>query len=347
MAFDPPQELAAINEIRDSALLLSVGNEYLCDQIFLKKIGLSIALNAKELKSDIASLKKKRPERFKETQTDEALSAIFNTAQRMLNPDKETSEKCVLGQLGRELEASINYLARAVNAVTIQAEERAAPRYPEIEAAPPEATTLEVDREEDFYPEIGAPATDLTVEVERERRLPPVARAPMADLRREAERQWPRPAYPKPEPLGWLTPIGNLFVGFFILIIKTLKIFLLFILIAIFPFIYLVVTMESASDIEKEIGKSVAYIEVQQNILSELHQEEAQLSRRVESMTGRELTRQEMIETMDLNMKIYELTERRQRIGAEIGAHAKKMADYQRKIDELKKKSFLQRLLRR
>jgi hypothetical protein len=117
------ESFRSIHGIRDMALMLSIGNAYLCDAVFLKKIGLTIDTHLKELKSDISSLKKQYPGKFlREVETDQVLEGIQMTAQHLQEPDKDMTKKCSAGELGRELEASLDALVETVEAVRTQVE---------------------------------------------------------------------------------------------------------------------------------------------------------------------------------------------------------------------------------
>ena len=117
------ESLRSIHGIRDMALMLSIGNAYLCDAVFLRKIGLTIDTHLKELKSDISSLKKQYPGKFeKEVETDQVLDGIQMTAQHLQEPDKDITKKCSVGELGRELEASVDVLVETVDAIRIKVE---------------------------------------------------------------------------------------------------------------------------------------------------------------------------------------------------------------------------------
>lgn len=281
MDFDPQNNFGALKEIRDRVLMLSLGNAYLCEEPFLKKIGQAINLNLVKLKEDIISLKKRFPGKFTdEVETDEILNGINSIAQHLQNPDKEINEKCTVGALGRELEESVNTLTEAINAIRIQVEGES-------------------------------------------------------------------PVYTKADSIlglfGWLRPVGNLMAtlsGFIV------KLFVFLIIASILIFSYLFLTMEKEGSILKGIAKSEAYIQSQQEILSQLDYEKEQISRQIESIEKRGLNRQDKIEIMDLEMGINKIDDKRHKIEAEISMYDKELKDNQRKIEEIKKKSFIKKLLR-
>ncbi len=123
MVSNRQESFRSIHGIRDAALMLSIGNAYLCDAVFLKKIGLTIDTHLRGLKNDISSLKKQYPGKFvKEVEADQVLEGIQNTVQRLREPDKDITKKCSAGELGRELETSVDALVDTVDALRMQVE---------------------------------------------------------------------------------------------------------------------------------------------------------------------------------------------------------------------------------
>ena len=111
----------AINAIKDKALLLAMANEYLCEEVFLMKMGGDIEKNISRLRDDIHSLKKEFPGKFAtEIKTDDIIEKMENTAQSMLKPGQEIKEACLSGKLGNELESSVKSIADAVEQIRMQ-----------------------------------------------------------------------------------------------------------------------------------------------------------------------------------------------------------------------------------
>jgi hypothetical protein len=108
----------ALGRIRDNALLLILGNTYLCEEPFLIKIGSSIDVHLEKLKEDISYLKSKFPGKFThEVDTDQIIEEIHSTAQSLKEPDEELNERCTVGELGRDLETSIATLSDAIKVI--------------------------------------------------------------------------------------------------------------------------------------------------------------------------------------------------------------------------------------
>jgi hypothetical protein len=399
MDSDPQYTFDGINEIRERALMLSLGNEYLCKDIFLKKMGVSIALNVKELASDISSLKSNSPGKSGNVvEADQILKGMYRTARRLQEPDDEISKKCSVGVLGRELEASVNSLARVLKAmrhetgeeepvypepeppapapVRVEVEEKK-PVYTEPEPVAADAVRLEVEEEKPVYTEpepefpaaetfrleieeekpvytepepVAADAVRLEIEEEKpvytetEARLvdaisieyeqkPPVrtrAKAPATDAarfpakERRAVRRKPGVSF---SPLGWIRSLGHMIAATVTFIVKY-------------------VTMESEEKLLEGISRSQTYIQTQQEILATLDYQKEQISEKIDDMSRRELSRQEKVEVMDLYVNIHKLDEERSNLQVEIQLQEQKIEEKQERIEEIKEKSFVERLLR-
>ena len=124
---DSKSTFNSLHGIRDNALLLNLGRQYLCKEPFLKKIGHSVDSQLKQLKDDIVALKRKFPGRFLEEQevdTDGIVSELYRIAERLQNPDKKIQKKCTAGDLGRELEEGVDTMALAIDEIWDQVEGR-------------------------------------------------------------------------------------------------------------------------------------------------------------------------------------------------------------------------------
>jgi len=278
---DSQNNLSALKEIRDSVLMLSIGNAYLCEELFLKKIGRRIDVNVEKLKNDISALKKRYPGKFvTEVDTDEILKGIHGTAQRLQKPDKETEEKCTIGKLGQEMEASVNILTTAISTVRTQVE----------------GDSLTYTRKDSVIKTVGSVKS-----------------------------------------IG--SSIGSVFALF-------LKILFCLIVISILPLSYLFFTMDKEENLLKEIANKEQYIQSQQGILSKFEAEKMQISQEIETMKEKDLSREEKIEMIDLDVKIHKIDEECNKVEVDISLYENEIRDNRRKIKEIKEKSFIRRLLR-
>lgn len=274
--------LRSIHGIRDMALMLSIGNAYLCDAVFLKKIGLTIDTHLKELKSDISSLKKQYPGKFeKEVEADQVLEGIQMTAQHLQEPDKDITKKCSAGELGRELEASVDVLVETVNAIRIQ-----------------------VEGEVEGY-------------TKKEAILAQVVR---------------------------VKSVGHLIA---VLVTLAFKVIGVLVLVGAMVFSYLYFTMESEEALLRELDQSKSQVEAQMKLIARLEGERTEVAGKLDSIPGGELDREGKVEVINLTMQVHKLDERVHSAEVQIDLHKRKIKDMEKRIAELKDKTFLQRLLRK
>jgi molecular chaperone GrpE (heat shock protein) len=123
MAARPHKTPKGLHGIRDMALLLSMANTHLCEEVHLQRVGVVIGNHLEELESDISSLKKKFPGRFiKEVDTDQLIENFQGIVRRLQEPDKETLKTCTTGALGLELENVVNVMEHALDAIKSKVE---------------------------------------------------------------------------------------------------------------------------------------------------------------------------------------------------------------------------------
>jgi SMC interacting uncharacterized protein involved in chromosome segregation len=119
--------------------------------------------------------------------------------------------------------------------------------------------------------------------------------------------------------------------------------------IALIPLTFLFVTMEKESRLQENIAKMKSLIYPQKRVLAECDEVITEISRKVEALreASEDLSRQQMVEIMDLNVKIHTLSEKRRKAEIAIGVHENDIMEKTAKLESLKKKSFVEKLLRR
>jgi hypothetical protein len=104
-----------LSEIKDEVILLSMANEYICEDPYLKKIGFNIQRNIELLKSHIQDLRRQFVGKFvEEINLDEFVDAIAHVAKRMQEGENGVKPDCVKGELGKELGEKVVVLVRLV-----------------------------------------------------------------------------------------------------------------------------------------------------------------------------------------------------------------------------------------
>jgi cell division protein FtsB len=277
-AVAPLPTFAALHDIRDKAILLSLGKAFLCEEVFLVKIGHAIDESLEHLREDILSLKMRFVGKFVEdVDTDSILDDLHSQANFLQNPDRRVTDKCTVGTLGAELEETVGVLTQAIRTIKGKVEGEVE-EYTKKDAVVKGAKTA-----------------------------------------------------------------GGLVSSVVSLVIKLV---VLLFLLALGPAIYLGVTMEREGSLQKQIAESKAYIQSQRAQIESLRKERDELSGRIESSQGDNLSRQQKLEIMDLNVKVHGLDQRVHKAEAEITEHERLVKLSQQKIEEIKAKPFLQRYLR-
>ena len=274
----PLPAFAALHEIRDKAILLSLGKAFLCEEVFLMKIGHAIDESLEHLREDILSLKMRFVGKFVEdVDTDSILNTLHSQAEVLQAPDRRVTDKCTVGTLGAELEETVKTLTQAIRTIKGKVEGEVE-EYTKKEAVVKGAKTA-----------------------------------------------------------------GSLVSSAVSLAIKLAVVLFL---LALGPAIYLGVTMEREGSVEKQIAESKATIQSQRDQIASLRKEREELSGRIESSQGDNLSRQQKLEIMDLNVKLHGVDQKIHKAEAEITANERIIKLSQQKIEEIKAKPFLQRFLR-
>lgn len=114
-----------------------------------------------------------------------------------------------------------------------------------------------------------------------------------------------------------------------------------------FAFAYLFITMEKDKVYINEIAASTALIEEKKGQLPVLEQEKQVLNGNKNAMkSGKEMTREEKVAALETEVSIKKINDAIDQLEAEIAVQEKKAADNQDKLDELRKKTFFERLLK-
>jgi len=131
------------------------------------------------------------------------------------------------------------------------------------------------------------------------------------------------------------------------LVSNTGRIVLAAILVIIFSFVYLSYTMESEDVVLKSIKNDLSYIEKQRDILEKQRQEYNKISEKIKSFNQAEMSREDKIEWLNLSIEERKSRALIEQIMLSIEMREKKIAEKNKKVEEIRKKSFFQKLLRR
>jgi hypothetical protein len=114
-----------------------------------------------------------------------------------------------------------------------------------------------------------------------------------------------------------------------------------------FAFLYL--TMETEQELREEINELNSLMRPQVETISKLDAQLAEISIKVESITDAKaghVTRQDMLEIMDLNVESYKLIEERQKAESQKIVYENDLRDKQKRIESLRDK-FLSKIFLR
>jgi hypothetical protein len=146
---------------------------------------------------------------------------------------------------------------------------------------------------------------------------------------------------------GYGGRIKSFLLRFSPLVSNTGRIVLAAILVIIFSFVYLSYTMESEDVVLKSIKNDLSYIEKQRDILEKQKQEYNKISEKIKSFNQAEMSREDKIEWLNLSIKERKSRALIEQIMLSIEMREKKIAEKNKKVEEIRKKSFFQKLLRR
>ena len=119
------------------------------------------------------------------------------------------------------------------------------------------------------------------------------------------------------------------------------------ILVAIFSFVYLFLTMESEDPLLESVKNDLAYIETKRDTLEKNRQEYTEISEKLKALDKVDLIRQDKIELLNLSMEERKMNELIEKTILSIEIKEKKIEEKNKKVEEIRKKSFFQKLFKR
>jgi len=131
------------------------------------------------------------------------------------------------------------------------------------------------------------------------------------------------------------------------LVSNTGKIILAAILVAISPFVYLFLTMESEDFLLESVKNDLAYIETQNDTLEKHRKEYTEISEKLKVLDQKELNREDTIELLNLSMKESKIKELIEETIFSIEIKEKEIAEKNKEAEEIRKKSFFKKLFKR
>ncbi len=125
------------------------------------------------------------------------------------------------------------------------------------------------------------------------------------------------------------------------------KLIFLLLMVGIITFFFLFITMESEKDLIEKIEERSAHIRSSQAALSQINKDAKEIRRNIAAIEKKRFTRQTEIRLIDLNLQAYKISQDLQKTQIDIGLQSSALEKRRRELEEMKRKSFLDRLLRR
>jgi hypothetical protein len=280
MKTDQP-DFQSLKNINDNALLLSIANEYISENVYLKKIGTDIKKNLAVLKDDIIALKKQFPGKFtQEVNTDGIISSFEATALEMLSDNDVLKKNCISGKLGATLNTDMIKITEAIEKIWHQV------KGGDVKYTATDSISV-------FFGRL------------------------------------------------------NFFSGIVRLVLGVFKILFILLIISLAGFSYLYFTMEKEGPILEEIKKITALLEEKKADIIDLekNKSEAQISLKTHE-NGKLEERQDKIAIINIETQIQGLNQEIHMAEGQIITYKRTLEENKEKLEILKRKSFLDRLLK-
>ncbi len=139
--------------------------------------------------------------------------------------------------------------------------------------------------------------------------------------------------------------VKSFLIDLFPLVSSIGKIILIAILAAVLSFVYLFLTMESEKALRDSIKNDQDYIKEQKDAIRRQRQEYKEIRESIKSLEKKELIREDKIRFLNLSSKEREIKDFIDKTVISIEKRKREIAEKNKKLAELRKKSFLQRLL--
>jgi hypothetical protein len=272
----------ALNAIKDRAILLSMAHEYLCETVFLRKIGSELSEHLERLREQVGSLKK----RFvgipaSDVDVETPMAQLAQMAALMTAAERPMVDRCRSGQLGEELWAKVRTLVDGVDGLRAKIDGMPAPYG----------------------------LSDLLFSAGSRLRF----------LLQKA--------------IASTTFLAKVAVFFAVCLFGLL--------------LFLFLTMEDGEGIRQKIAACRDDISTKQSASLQLNRDRSHVREEIDRLNQKEeLNRQEKIELIYLNLKAHKILEEVEKLQLDMELDAKALNGDLQRLEALRKKSFLQRLLR-
>jgi hypothetical protein len=139
----------------------------------------------------------------------------------------------------------------------------------------------------------------------------------------------------------------SLFSGLSSFISTIGKIILAVVIVLMLSFVYLYVTMESEDTLVASINNVLTSLPTQKDTLSKQKKDHEEIIRNINALENKKLTRDEKIQLLNLSTESKKLKERIDKGTLSIEENEKEAMEKKKRLEELRKKTFLQKLFKR
>jgi hypothetical protein len=139
----------------------------------------------------------------------------------------------------------------------------------------------------------------------------------------------------------------SLFSGFSPFVSTSGKIILAVIIVLILCFVYLYVTMESEDSLVASINNDLTSIQTQKDTLAKHRKQYEEITRNINALNDKKLSRDDKIQLLDLSTESKKVKERIDKSVLSIEKKEKELTDKKKRLEELRRKPLIQKLLKK
>lgn len=139
----------------------------------------------------------------------------------------------------------------------------------------------------------------------------------------------------------------SLFLGFSPLVSTTGKIMLAVIIFLILSFVYLYITMESEDALLASINNDLTSIQTQKDTLARHRKQYEEITRNIDTLNQKTLSRDDKIQLLNLSTESKKVKERIDKSVLSIEKREKELTDKKKRLEELRRKPFIQKLFKK
>jgi len=139
----------------------------------------------------------------------------------------------------------------------------------------------------------------------------------------------------------------SLFAGISAFISSIGKVIIAVVIVLILSFVYLYVTMESEDTLVASVNNVLTSVQIQKDTLAKQRKEHEEITATIDRLKNKELARDEKIQLLNLSTESQKMKEHISESVLLLERREKELADKKKSLEELQKKTFIQKLFKR